>query len=216
VFMATPWTRWRDDVFGDPYTVWHEGPEFTRVVSLASSSPAEVAEMLAEGLNEEDPVAAQSLVALSELNLAPPTAEALLRAAAATATETFLVRVAQALHALTAEESWATPIASVLTSEAFWGVRIDAALALADFAPTAALIVPLGKTVADEEYLVRYHSANTLLRYAGRDKDIGDQADLFNQIASPREGDPTAADRAQWQEAATRLTEDALRHLGQP
>lgn len=193
--------------------VWHEGPEFTRLVRLARTSPAEVADMLAAGLAEADPLAAQSLAALAAENLAPPEAESLLRAAVSAATETFLVRVAQALHTLTGEESWATPIASVLAADAFWGVRIDAAMALAGVKPTPALVETLGKAVQDEEYLVRYHSANTLLRYAGRSKDISDQGHLFDLIKGPGEGTPTEADRAQWATAATRLTEDALRRL---
>jgi hypothetical protein len=213
--MATPWTQWRDDVFGDPYTVWHEGPEFTRLVDLARSQPDEVAHKLAEGLTEEDPVAAQAIAALAELDLAPPPAEAQLKAAATTATETFLIRVAQTLHTLTNDESWAVPITSVLTSDAFWGVRVDAALALSAFTPTQALIEALTKTTADDEYLVRYHSANTLLTYAGEPKSIGDQGKLFDQITRPQEGDPTTADRAEWQKTATKLKNNALRRLAQ-
>jgi hypothetical protein len=193
--------------------VWHEGPEFTRLVRLARSAPAEVAEMLAAGLAESDPVAAQSLAFLAEEGLAPPNTESLLRGAIPTATETFLVRVAQALHRLTGAESWAAPIASVLGSDAFWGVRMDAAMALAGFMATPALVEALGEGVRDEEYLVRYHSANTLSRYAGRAKDIADQGELFDLIKGPQEGDPTEADRVQWATAATRLTEDARRRL---
>jgi HEAT repeat protein len=194
--------------------VWHDGPEFTRLVNLAHSAPAEVLEMLTAGLAEADPLAAQSLTALAEEGLAPPEAESLLRAAVPSATETFLVRVAQALHVLTADESWAVQVASVLTSDAFWGVRIDAARALADFAPTRALVAALGDGVRDEEYLVRYHSANTLSRFAGRTKDIADQGELFGLITGPHEGESTDAARAQWTAAADRLTTDALGHIG--
>jgi HEAT repeat protein len=189
--------------------VWHEGPDFTRLVTLARAAPAEVAEMLTSGLTEADPVAAQAMTALAKEGLAPPTAESVLRAAVPSATETFLVRVAQALHTLTTDESWAEPIAAVLTSNAFWGVRVDAARALADFTPTPTLIETLGTAVQDEEYLVRYHAANTLLRFAGRPKDIAAQADLFDLIKGPHEGEPTETDRAQWTTAATRLTADA-------
>lgn len=163
--------------------------------------------MLAAGLDADDPLAAQSIGALADEGLAPPGAEALLRAAAARATETFLVRVAQALHALTGDESWATPIAEVLASDAFWGVRIDAAMVLAEFAPTPSLVESLALGVRDDEYLVRYHCANTLLRYAGRKKDLWDYRTLFDRIATPGEGDPTDADRAKWAEAALRLVQ---------
>lgn len=203
--MADGWIRWRDDVFGDPYLVWHDGADFTRLLDLGRTEPGEVARMLAAGLDADDPLAAQSLGALHDEGLAPAGAEALLRAAAARATETFLVQVAQALHALTGDESWATPIAAVLVSDAFWGVRIDAAIALTGFTATPDLIEALADGVRDEEYLVRYHSANTLLRYAGRKKDLWDYRSLFDRIATPAEGDPTDTDRAKWAEAALRL-----------
>lgn len=141
--------------------------------------------MLTAGIEAGDPLAAQSIAALAENGLAPAGAEALLRAVVSDATESLLVRVAQALHVLTGDESWAGPIATVLNSDAFWGVRIDAAVALAAFTPTPALVESLAQGVRDDEYLVRYHSANTLLRYAGRAKqDIADYPDLFEKITS--------------------------------
>jgi hypothetical protein len=165
-------------VFGDPYLVWHEGPDFARLTDVARTRPAEVARMLAAGMAAADPVAAQSLAVLGL-----PESESLLRAAVASATETFLVRVAQALHLLTGDESWAAPIASVLASDAFWGVRIDAAIALAGFAPTAELIETLDAGVRDAEFLVRCHSANALLRYAGRTRQVDAIPTLFAKIA---------------------------------
>jgi len=164
--------------------VWHDGPDFTRLIELAGTAPADVARMLAAGLEAGDPLAAQSIAALAEAGLAPDGAESLLRAAVPDATESLLVRVAQALHVLTGDESWAIPIATVLASDAFWGVRIDAAIALAAFTPTADLVASLGRAVRDDEYLVRYHAANTLLRYAGHTDDIADHPDLFDKITS--------------------------------
>lgn len=208
------WTRWRNEVFGDPYLVWHEGPEFTELIRRAGAAPDEVARMLAAGVGAGDPVAAVSIAALADEGLAPAGAEALLLAAVPDATGTFLVRVAQALHALTGDESWAAPVASVLASDAFWGVRIDAAIALAGFAPTAELIEALGRGVLDAEYLVRYHCANTLRRYAGRRRDISELR-LFDKITGPHDDDgETEAHRTARREAADRLMADALRGLG--
>ncbi len=207
------WNRWRDDVFGDPYLVWHDGPEFTELVRRAGTAPEEVARMLAVGIDAGDPLAAVSIAALADEGRAPAGAEALLLAAVPGATGTFLVRVAQALHALTGDESWAAPVASVLASDAFWGVRIDAAMALAEFAPTAELIEVLGRGVCDGEYLVRYHCAVTLRRYAGRTRDISELA-LFDKITGPHDGEETEAHRTGRREAADRLTADASRRLG--
>lgn len=203
------WIQWRNDVFGDPYLVWHEGPDFTRLLSLAPTAPEEVARMLAAGIAAEDPVAASSFGVLADKGLTPAGAEALLLATVPGATGTFLVRLAQALHALTGDESWSASVVSVLASDEFWGVRIDAALALAGFAPTAELIAALGRGVRDDEYLVRYHCANTLRRYAGRKRDIS-ELKLFEKISGRVDGD----ERAAREEAADRLMKDASRLLG--
>jgi hypothetical protein len=157
--------------------------------------------MLPAGSDAEDPVAAMSILALAEKGRAPEGAETMLRVAAPAATGTFLIRLAQAMRALTGDESWVEPVASVLVSQEFWGVRIDAALALAAFTPTMVLIQTLDQAVRDPEYLVRYHAANTLLRYAGRTTDIANLA-LFKRISGE--------DQGLWAEAADKLTADAL------
>jgi hypothetical protein len=206
------WPEWRRRVFGDPYLVWHDGPGFDHLLDLAGMAPADVARMLAAGLDAGDPLAAQSITALATEAKAPAGSVAPLRAAIPDAAETFLVRVAQALHVLTGDESWADPIVSVLTSDAWRGTRLDAAIALTGFAPTPQLIRPLGQAVRDPEYLVRYHAANTLLRYAGHDTAIADLPGLFTKIRHPIDGEATQADTANWRQAADQLTADALRH----
>jgi hypothetical protein len=200
------WAAWSEDVFGDPYLVWHEGPDFQRLLELARSDPAGVERMLAVGVRAEQPLAAQSIEALADAGLAFDGAVTLLRAAVPTATERFLLHVAQALHVLTGEESWARLIVTVLHSDAHWGVRMDAARALAEFPRTPQLVAALGQAVCDDEYLVRYHAANTLLRYAGDRRDVSGVPALFAALARPAEGSPSAADRTAWRAAADRLT----------
>jgi hypothetical protein len=187
VAQRTQWPQWREVTFGDPYLVWHEGADFTALISAARSDPETVAGMLRIGLHADDPLAAQSIGALAAAGLAPADAQQLLTDAALTSSPHALVRVAQALHQLTGEPSWADPIATVLASTEHWGVRIDAAIALSEFAPTAHLIDVLATAVTDPEYLVRYHASNTLLRYAGNSVDIGDHPTLLSSPSgSPR------------------------------
>jgi HEAT repeat protein len=200
-------------VFGDPYSVAHDGPEFTRLLDLAETAPDEVARMVAAGVKAGDPVAAQSIAALAAEGKAPDGAVALLRGVAPGAAGTFQIRVAQALHVLTGDDSWADPLVSFLASGAWKGIRLDAAIALADFPPTPRLIEALGQAVRDPEYLVRYHAANTLLRYAGHDTGIAEHPEVFAKIARPADGEATAADQAGWDEAADLLTADARRRL---
>ncbi|MEN3612184.1 hypothetical protein AAH979_21850 [Plantactinospora sp. ZYX-F-223] len=200
------WPDWRRDVFGDPYLVWHDGPDFTRLLTVARDEPDVVARMLDAGMAARDSLAAESIAALAGDGLAPPGAEALLRAALPAASGTFLVRVAQALRVLTGDESWAEPVASVLAEGAHWGDRIDAAIALAGFAPTPRLVDALALAVRERHYLVRYHAANTLLRYAGRRPEVSTHPALFALIRSGDDDtEPDTEVTAQRAEAARRL-----------
>jgi hypothetical protein len=198
------WNAWRLDVFGSPYLVWHDGPDFDRLLALGAADPVGVESMLAAGLAAQDPLAAQSIAALADARIAPAGAAAML--AGMTATGALLIGVAQARFALTGDQSAAESIVSVLLSDEHWGVRLDAARALADFVPTPALIRALGEAVCDREYLVRYHAANTLLRYAGKVPDISTRPKLFAKITRPDKGKPSKTDRAGWQSVAEKLT----------
>jgi hypothetical protein len=201
VAQQTQWTQWREATFGDPYLVWHNGADFTALTSAARSDPETVAGMLRIGLHADDPLAAESIGALAAAGLAPADARQLLTDAARTTPPHALVQVAQTLHQLTGDQSWADPIATVLASTEHWGVRIDAAMALAEFAPTAHLIEVLAEAVTDPEYLVRYHSSNTLLRYAGNPVDIGEHPTLFDRITE----ESADAARSAWQQASDEL-----------
>jgi hypothetical protein len=203
-------------MFGDPYLVWHEGADFTDLLEAARSDRRAVAHMLTAGIAMGDPLAAESFTALAAAGLAPNGAEALLCSAVATAAGGFLVRLAQALHALTGDQSWAGQIASVLTTGESWSERIDAAIALAQFNPTEYLVRTLAHAVCDPEYLVRYHAANTLLRYAGNARNVEQHPEIFRKIKTPATGTPSAADRAVWQHAAGQLAAKALPRTAPP
>jgi HEAT repeat protein len=109
----------------------------------------------------------------------------------------FRVDVAQALHALTGDEAWAEPIVSVLSASSPFD-RLDAAMALAGFTPAAHLIEAVARAVADPEYLVRYHAANTLLRYAALEPSVSDRPEIFQKIIHD--------DPEQWRAAADMLS----------
>jgi hypothetical protein len=203
---AADWAVFRESTFGDGYMVWHDGPDFAELTRIARSDPQTVARMLRLGIGAGDPLAAESVGALAEAGLVPDGSEKLLRTAVGSARGTFLVRVAQALHVLTEDESWAEPIASVLAGGEHWSVRIDAAMALAGFRPTAELIEVLAGAVCDPEYLVRYHAANTLLRYAGQTQNVSEIDEIFDKIRMPADGEPSSVDRDGWRIASQRLT----------
>jgi hypothetical protein len=197
------WATYRAEVFGDPYVVWHEGPEFGELISRARTDPEAVAAALRLGLAAGDPVAAAGYAALVRAGAAVPGAEGVLRGVLPTATGTFRVRLATSLLSITGDQAWAGEILPVLRDASAWGHRLDAAVALAGFAPTTDLADALAVAVAtDEAYLVRYHAADTLRTFAGRRTGVSGNRSLLDRISAPRTGDPGPADRAGWAEAA--------------
>lgn len=194
--MNAEWRQWRRETFGDPYLVWHDGPDFALMLAAA---PETVGHMLRAGLADGDPLAASGFAELATAGTAPPDAIGLLRTAATTANGELLIRIAQALFALTCDPSWAEPIVRVLQDGESEYVRLDAAMALAGFPRTDALVAAVAEGVRDNAYLVRYHSANTLLRYNGDSDDISTQEALFTLVASNSPDD--------WEAAAARLSQ---------
>lgn len=191
------WSGWRQEIFGDPYPVWHDGPNFSELLRAARRDRTEVARMLRAGLAAHDPVAAQSLAELAEARLAPADAADQLRTAARSATGEFMISVAGALHVLTGDAAWATRIAEVLRDDDSAEVRFQAAMALAVFRPTRVLVGALAAAVNDPAYPVRYHAATTLIRYAGGTAGFPDGPGLFAKL--------TSEDPGLWQAAAAEL-----------
>jgi HEAT repeat protein len=178
------WADYRLEAFGEPYMVWHDGPDFGEFRTRVAADPQLAERMVVRGLNEGDALAAQ---AIAEADFAPDAVARLvpdLRDAVERTSSTFRVRCAQALTTLTGEQAWSAAIVDALRDGPFWGDRLDAAMALGDYEPTVELIAALMAAMQDDEYLVRYHAANSLLRFAGSTSDISDDPGRFEQIAN--------------------------------
>ncbi|WP_127501095.1 hypothetical protein [Actinoplanes solisilvae] len=189
------WQRWRQEIFGDSPGA---GRDFVALTEAARVGPKAVERMLRAGLAAGDPLAARSFTALASAGLAPPDAVSFLRTALIRAQDEFRVRVAEALYTVTRDPGWATPIAGVLSGARSEVVRLDAAIALAGFVPTVGLVRALAAAVSDPEYLVRYHAADTLLRWAGDRRGVDGVPALHEKL--------TAEAESAWRAAAEELT----------
>ncbi|GID30761.1 HEAT repeat domain-containing protein [Paractinoplanes brasiliensis] len=192
------WQQWRRETFGVPGTVRRDGPQFTGLIEAARREPRRVERMLRAGLAAGDMLAAQSFTALAAAGLAPADAVSILRTALVRATDEFRIRVAEALYTLTRDPGWAMPIAGALSGATSELVRLDAAVALGSFPPSTALVRALATAVRDPEYLVRYHAANTLLRWSGDPRQVDGVPTLLEKLTGDTEG--------AWQAAADELT----------
>jgi len=194
------WASYRQEAFGDPYLVWHDGPDFAVFQQNWERDPELATRMLVAGIAEGDALAAETV---RELRLTPAQRShfvATLLASSMLQHGGVRIAALRSLVELTGDPSHATGIAEELHIAAHWGDRLDAALALRDLAATPALVTDLATAVAgDPEYLVRYHAANTLLHWAGLPAEIESHDDLFALLTadeSPEKWARVAADLA--------------------
>ena len=191
------WATYRQEAFGEPYMVWHDGPDFAEFRDRFAADPDLVTRLLRAGIAEGDALAAQTPRELTLTEGQRTTFVEMLTEALPTANGGVRLEAGATLFALTGDPGWSAPVVEVLDSALFWGVRIDAAIRLKAFPPTPSLVASAARGVRDPEYLVRYHSANTLLRWAGRTEEVSDDEELFALLvdSAGAEGWATAADR---------------------
>jgi hypothetical protein len=181
---VSAWAEARETMFGEPYMVWHDGPDFTGLRDEWRRDPEALLELLFEGMAEDDALASQSFAELEPA----PTGEFAIRVIAkltdhlATSGPSARVQIARTLYRLTGSPVAEAAIIQVLDSAVHWGNRIDAAIALRDFPPSEAGKACLLRNVQTEDYLVRYHSSTTLRRWAGVTTAIEDDDELFTLL----------------------------------
>jgi len=187
------WADVRNELYGEPYMVWHDGPEFSGLRDAWRTEPEALLELLFDGMGQGDALAAQSLAELEPA----PTGETLthvvtmLKQHLPTSPPGARVQIGMTLCRLTGDERWATAVADVLDRGAtHWGDQIDAAMALKRVRPTPELKEVLLRGIVDPEYLVRFHSSNTLRAWAGLDTDIDSDDALFTDLV--KDDDPAA------------------------
>lgn len=193
------WADYRKEVFGEAYMVWHDGPDFTEIARRFAEDPAYVLAMVQKGILENDSVAGQTGRHLEPTEEQKSLIVAMLEAALPSTYGATRTEVATSLHALGGSPDLAAEVTAVLGAEhEHWGVRLDAARRLESFPPTPELVEAAAAGVRADDYLVRYHSANTLLHWAGRTGVVSDDDALFALILD-------SAAEAGWAEAAERL-----------
>ncbi|MEO8261021.1 MAG: hypothetical protein ABI566_00515 [Pseudolysinimonas sp.] len=194
-----PWADVRNDLYGSPYMVWHDGPAFSGLRDAWRTEPEALLEQLIVGMGEGDALAAESFAELEPA----PTGDTLTRVVdmleqhLPTSPPGAQVQIALTLLRLTADQSWARHIGDVLDAPLHWSTRIDAAIALRRVDPSPDLTAVLVRGVQADDYLVRYHSAGTLRRWAGLG-DIEEDDALFTELV--KDADPAA-----WATVATAL-----------
>ena len=163
--------------------VWHDGPDFAEFADRFAQDPVLATEMLAAGIAEGDALAAQTPRELSLTDEQRAGFVRMLTAAMPGAGAGVRVEGGATLFALTGDPG--------VVGAARRGAGAPASSgACASTPPSGSrpsrrrptLVAALAEGVRDPEYLVRYHSANTLLRWAGRTEEISDDDELFGLL----------------------------------
>ena len=180
---------WKISTFGDLFHVWHDGLDVGAVTSLSGDARSHAVRMLIFGVQKKDGHAATALAAMDETSAVPD-----LRTALSTAGNENKVSIALAINSLTREKDSSTlakELVSVLeVQDLHWGTKIDAAIGLRTFKDKESEEALLGAVEGQDDYLVKYHSCETLLvRWGVRPSSISSHPAIFSLIRDVREGD---------------------------
>jgi len=193
------WDELRERLFGTPYEVWHDGIQESR---LDSADLAELRAALPEGLSDGDWVAAVAARRLADPSLLP-----LLTARLGIGGGRFAVEAARAIAALGGDRAAAVSWAAAALGWGGWSDRLEVAMGLRHLPGPGVVEALLAAVEGDPDYLVRYHAAESLLHLGGIDPaDITGHPEVFADLASGADREPTAEERRQHARAAIALS----------
>ncbi len=199
------------DAKRDPYMEWHDGPSLYEIDSaMADLGPEERAVatcMVAERIRKSyDPYLGRA----AELLGNEECRQALDDALKSSQTSSAAGNIARNILTTGKSDNAIAALRSIIENRSFgWWDRIDALvnlkIALAASGgrrPISDFITPefesvIFDAVADDDYLVRYHAAEALLKVAGDITDLPDHKELFGYICGKHatDGTPDNADR---------------------
>jgi len=199
------------DAKRDPYMEWHDGPSLQEVDgAMASLSPEERAaasRMVAERIrNGYDPYLGRAAELLGTEECRKALEEALASRPGTIGTG----NIARNILTMGRSDDAVAALSSIVANRSLgWSDRIDALVNLkiaidasgAD-RPISDIITPefesiIFEAVTDNDYLVRYHAAEALLKAAGVSKELPEHKELFSYICGKYNGRnvPDGADR---------------------
>ncbi|HOT46083.1 MAG TPA: hypothetical protein PLM53_15630 [Spirochaetota bacterium] len=195
----------------DPYMEWHDGPSLPEVdAAMADLDPEEraaasriVAERIRKGY---DPYLGRAAELLGTEECRKALDEVLAKRPGPYGTGT----IARNILTMGKSDDAVAALRAIVENRSLgWGERIDALVNLkiaidasGSARPITDFITPEFETVifdavTDNDYLVRYHAAEALLKAAGDRTDLSDHRDLFGYICGKHatDGTPDSADR---------------------
>ncbi len=195
------WDAWREETFGTPYMVWHDGIDPGWFSSLSPEERQRVIALLPEGIAARDWLAAVAARVLGAVDQVPPLEETLADAGGRLAVE-----AARAVLALGGDERRARRALLRARFAPGWAERMDVVIGMRHFAGDDTVAALLEHVAGDPDYLVRYHAAESLLRLGGiRPGSIRDHPEIFGDLAADGDGPAGATVEERHRKAAATL-----------
>ncbi|TXT55999.1 MAG: hypothetical protein BAJATHORv1_30383 [Candidatus Thorarchaeota archaeon] len=174
--MPSDWDYFMNNFFGDPYMMWHDGIDPTAAARLEGEEREKAESMLIEAVKEGNHYAARGLGEMRSKRAAPVLKQLL--------THEFgllQIEAAASLNQIENTTKYVEIIADILRSDAHWSTRIVAAMRLKRY-KTPETIDALFEGMLDHDYLVRNHSATSLLHIHGFPDSISSHMEIFKLL----------------------------------
>lgn len=175
---SVAWKIFIDTFFGDPYMAWHDGLNPGIVKKLNNEERQQAEDMLIKQLSEQ--LDYRAAIGLGEM-LSQKAVPFLKQASARN--DRLGVEAANAVFLITRDPKYINSLIRILRRAPSSFDRFEAAIKLRQF-NIPKVVKALYKGLEDEEYLVRYHCANSLLSIYKIHKEISEIDSIFKYIIS--------------------------------
>ncbi|MBD3407435.1 MAG: hypothetical protein GF411_15060 [Candidatus Lokiarchaeota archaeon] len=174
--VSTNWTIFIQTFFEDPYMMWREGIDPTIAGKLLEEERKQAEKMLIDSMVEGDPFAVMGLREMHS-EQAIPIMKDLLRKSH----PLVRIEIAIALNRMENTSKYTSHIIDVLQNGGHWSIRMTAARKIREFR-SKMVVGALFNSMFDPEYLVRIHSAESLLYIHGLKPDIQNYPKIAEKI----------------------------------
>ncbi|MBL8992879.1 MAG: hypothetical protein JNM63_06030 [Spirochaetia bacterium] len=191
------WKAWKLKTFDTDYMIWHDGLYTGAVTDLVGPAREEALTMLRLGVSLGDSHASEALAAMKDTASLDSMVAELAKASGAER-----VRIALAIHALSPDPALSAELIAVLQGPDHWSTRIDAAIGLREFRGAVDESALLDSIEKDPDYLVRYHSGESLLvRWNINPPDLSKHDGIFGLLVTSEDKELTPEDFAKFKKA---------------
>ncbi|MFX1450956.1 MAG: HEAT repeat domain-containing protein [Promethearchaeota archaeon] len=176
---SSAWNRFIYEFFErSAYEQWHDGVNYDVVLYLEGEEREEAEDILIESVKKGDMWPTKGLAALKSKK-----ALSVLKEKIKKSWGSERIRIAEAIETIEGSGQYIPVIIDELLRGPSPYTRLEAAMVLRKF-PTPDVINALFEGIMDPDYLVRYHSSDSLLDIHGFEPEVSNFPDIFKLICS--------------------------------